>query len=240
MISFCFAGAPIVARIYKDKMDHRIIDEQLDILRDKVLLLGGKAEAAVERAMKSLMTRDSDLAQAVLEEDKIINQMELEIDRLSVEIIALYQPAAHDLRLVISVAKITPVLERLADHAGNIAEAVLIINTEPELRQFPELKIMADAAADMLRKALDAFIAEDGEAARSIIREDKMIDTSYKKVFGDLIGMIINDPSTTTSAAQLLFVAKHLERIGDYVKDVCELTVYLAEASIIKHSPKEA
>ncbi len=221
-------------------MDHRIIDEQLDILRDKVLLLGGKAEAAVERAMKSLMTRDSDLAQAVLEEDKVINQMELEIDRLSVEIIALYQPAAHDLRLVISVAKITPVLERLADHAGNIAEAVLIINTEPELRQFPELKIMADAAADMLRKALDAFIAEDGDAARSVIREDKLIDASYKKVFGDLIGMIINDPSTTTSAAQLLFVAKHLERIGDYVKDVCELTVYLAEASIIKHSPKEA
>jgi len=221
-------------------MDHRIIDEQLDILRDKVLLLGGKAEAAVERAMKSLMTRDSDLAQAVLEEDKVINQMELEIDQMSVEIIALYQPAAHDLRLVISVAKITPVLERLADHAGNIAEAVLIINTEPEHRQFPEMKIMADAAAEMLRKALDAFIAEDGEAARSIIREDKLIDASYKKVFGDLIGMIINDPSTTTSAAQLLFVAKHLERIGDYVKDVCELTVYLAEASIIKHSPKEA
>lgn len=220
-------------------MDHRIIDQQLDVLRDKVLLLGGKAESAVERAMKSLMTRDTALAQAVLEDDKIINQMELEIDRMSVEIIALHQPAAHDLRLVISVAKITPVLERLADHAGNIAEAVLIINNEPELRQFPELKIMADSAAEMLRKALDAFIAEDGDAARSIIREDKLIDASYKKVFGDLIGMIINDPTTTTSAAQLLFVAKHLERIGDYVKDICELTVYLAEASIIKHSPKE-
>lgn len=220
-------------------MDHRIIDQQLDVLRDKVLLLGGKAESAVERAMKSLMTRDSALAQAVLEDDKIINQMELEIDRMSVEIIALYQPAAHDLRLVISVAKITPVIERLADHAGNIAEAVLVINNEPELRQFPELKIMSDAAAEMLRKALDAFIAEDGEAARAIIREDKVIDASYKKVFGDLIGMIINDPATTTSAAQLLFVAKHLERIGDYVKDICELTVYLAEASIIKHSRRE-
>lgn len=220
-------------------MDHRIIDQQLDVLRDKVLLLGGKAEAAVERAMTSLMTRNSALAESVLEDDKIINQMELEIDRMSVEIIALHQPAAHDLRLVISVAKITPVLERLADHAGNIAEAVLIINNEPELRQFPELKLMADAAAEMLRRALDAFIAEDGEAARNIIREDKVIDASYKKIFGDLIGMIINDPMTTTSAAQLLFVAKHLERIGDYVKDICELTVYLAEASIIKHSRKE-
>lgn len=220
-------------------MDHRIIDQQLGVLRDKVLLLGGRAESAVERAMKSLITRDSALAQAVLDDDKVINQMELEIDQMSVEIIALHQPAAHDLRLVISVAKITPVLERLADHAGNIAEAVLIINSEPELRQFPELKIMSDAAADMLHKALDAFIAEDGEAARSIIRADKLIDASYKKVFGELIGGIINDPTTTASSAQLLFVAKHLERIGDYVKDICELTVYLAEASIIKHSRKE-
>ena len=220
-------------------MENRIIDQQLDTLRDKVLLLGGKAESAVQRAMKALATRDSKLAEVVLEDDKIINQMELEIDRMSVEIIALYQPAAHDLRLVISVAKITPVLERLADHAGNIAEAVLIINNEPELRQFPEMTIMSDNAVDMLQKALDAFIAEDAEAARQIIRQDKLIDKSYKKVFSELIGVIINDPTTTTSAAQLLFVAKHLERIGDYVKDICELTVYLAEASIIKHSPRE-
>lgn len=217
-------------------MEHRIIDQQLDSLRDKVLLLGGKAESAVLRAMQALITRDSKLAEVVLEEDKIINQIELEIDRMSVEIIALYQPAAHDLRLVISVAKITPVLERLADHAGNIAEAVLVINTEPEIRQFPEMTIMSDMAAEMLRQALDAFIAEDADSSRKIIQQDHIIDTNYKKVFSDLIGMIINDPTTTTSAAQLLFVAKHLERIGDYVKDICELTVYLVEASIIKHS----
>ncbi len=220
-------------------MEHRIIDQHIDSLRDKVLLLGGKAEAAVLRAMQALNTRDSKLAELVLEEDKIINQIELEIDRMSVDIIALYQPAAHDLRLVIAVAKITPVLERLADHAGNIAEAVLVINTEPEIRQFPEMTIMSDMAAEMLRNALDAFIAEDAEASRKIIKQDRIIDTHYKKVFSDLIGMIINDPNTTTSAAQLLFVAKHLERIGDYVKDICELNVYLVEASIIKHSRSE-
>ncbi len=220
----------------ENRMENRIIDQQLDSLRDKVLLLGGKAESAVLRAMQALVNRDSNLAQTVLDDDKIINQIELEIDRMSVEIIALYQPAAHDLRLVISMAKITPVLERLADHAGNIAEAVLVINTEPELRQFPEMTIMSDNAVEMLRKGLDAFIAEDAELARQIIKQDKVIDTSYKKVFSELIGMIINDPATTTSAAQLLFVAKHLERIGDYVKDICELTVYLVEASIIKHS----
>ncbi|MGE3465836.1 MAG: phosphate signaling complex protein PhoU [Pyrinomonadaceae bacterium] len=219
-------------------MDHRLIDEQLDALRDKVLLLGGKAESAVQKSMQALTSRDPKLAEEVLAEDKIINQMELEIDRMSVEIIALHQPAAHDLRLVISVAKITPVLERLADHAGNIAEAVLIINSEPEIGPFTELSIMADKAIAMLRSGLDAFVAEDGETAREIIKQDKVIDTSYKKVFSELIGVIINDPTTTTSAAQLLFVAKHLERIGDYVKDLCELIVYLAEASIIKHSPR--
>lgn len=219
-------------------MERRLIDEQLDALRDKVLLLGGRAEAAVQKAMQALVSRDSGLAQHVLDEDKIINQIELEIDRMSVEIIALHQPAAHDLRLVISVAKITPVLERLADHAGNIAEAVIIINNEPQIGPFAELSIMSDNAISMLRAGLDAFIAEDAAIARDIIKQDDVIDRSYKKVFSQLIGVIINDPLTTTSAAQLLFVAKHLERIGDYVKDLCELTVYLAEASIIKHSPR--
>jgi phosphate transport system protein len=219
-------------------MDHRIIDQQLDVLRDKVLLLGGKTEAAVGRAMRSLTTRDSKLAQEVLEEDKVIDQMELEIDRLSAEILVLHQPVAHDLRLVISVAKITPVLERMADHAGNIAEAALIINEEPQLRYFSDLSLMADNGAEMLRKALDAFMSEDAGMSRQIIEQDKIIDDAYRRVFGDLIGMIINDPTTTASAAQLLFVAKHLERIGDYVKDMCELTVYLTEAEFIKHSPR--
>lgn len=220
-------------------MEHRIIDQQLDVLRDKILLLGGATERAVQRAMKSLIDRDSTLAQEVLDEDKIIDQMELEIDRLSVEILALQQPAAHDLRLVISVAKITPVLERIADHAGNIAEAALIINEEPQLKPFSDLSLMADNAAEMLRSALDAFISEDAETSRRIIKQDKIIDSSYRRVFGELIGIIINDPTTTASAAQLLFVAKHLERIGDYVKDMCELTVYLTEAAFIKHSRKD-
>ncbi len=219
-------------------MEQRIIDQQLNVLRDKVLLLGGRTEVAVQKAMESLINRDSGLAQKVLDDDKIIDQMELEIDRMSVEILALQQPAAHDLRLVISVAKITPVLERLADHAGNIAEAALIINDEPQLRSFPDLSLMADNAVQMLRAALDAFIAEDATMSRQIIKQDRVIDAGYKRVFSELIAVIINDPTTTASAAQLLFVAKHLERIGDYVKDLCELTVYLTEAAFIKHSSR--
>lgn len=219
-------------------MEHRIIDQQLNVLRDKILLLGGMTEAAVHRAMRSLTERDSELAQAVLEEDKVIDQMELEIDRLSIEILALQQPAAHDLRFVISVAKITPILERIADHAGSIAEAALILNNEPEVRNYVEFPLMAQTAAEMLRTALDAFTSEDSAVSREVIKRDKEIDASYRRVFNKLLEMMIDNPTATPSAAQLLFVAKHLERIGDYVKDICELNVYLREAAFIKHSPK--
>jgi phosphate transport system protein len=219
-------------------METRIIDQQLGVLRDKILLLGGATEAAVTRAMDSLINRDSELAKRVLDEDTIINQMELDIDRMSIEILALQQPAAHDLRFVISVAKITPVLERIADHASNIAESVLVLNTQPEVRQFVEFRVMATTASEMLQAALDAFTAEDSQVSREVIKRDKEIDDNYKRVFNQLIEMMIDDPSTTTSAAHLLFVAKHLERIGDYVKDICELNVYLREAVFIKHGAR--
>jgi phosphate transport system protein len=206
-------------------MEHRIIDQQLDLLRDKILLLGGMTEAALQRAMRSLTERDSDLARKVLE-----------IDRLSIDIIGSQQPASHDLRFVISVAKITPILERIADHASNIAEAALILNNEPVVSNYIDMSMMAEIAADMLRTALDAFTTEDAAVSRQVIKRDKEIDRAYNRVFGELIQGMIGNPSSVTAAAQLLFVAKHLERIGDYVKDICELTVYLREAAFIKHS----
>lgn len=213
----------------------RIIDQQLDILRDKLLLLGGTTEKAVHRAMRSLTTRDSDLARQVIEDDKFINGMELEIDRMSIEIIALQQPAAWDLRFVISVAKITPVLERIADHAANIAEAAIVLNNEPEVRQYIDFPRMAEIAGEMLQNSLDAFTTEDADLSRQVIKQDKEIDKIYNKVFSELIEMMIENPEITNGAAHLLFVAKHLERIGDYIKDICELNVYLTEAVFIKH-----
>lgn len=217
-------------------MDHRIIDQQLDILRDKILLLGGATENAVQRAMESLVNRDSELAAEVLEGDAAIDQMELEIDRMSIEILALQQPAAHDLRFVISVAKITPILERIADHASSIANAAIVLNTQPQITNYIDFPLMAQTAAEMLRSALDAFTNEDSQLSREIIARDKTIDDAYRRVFDKLLQMMIDDPAATTSAAHLLFVAKHLERIGDYVKDICELNVYLREAAFIKHS----
>ncbi len=217
-------------------MERRILDQQLDLLRDKILLLGGTTEQALHRAVRSLTERDSELAREVLKGDQVIDQMELEIDRFCIEILALRQPAAHDLRFVISVAKITPILERIADHAASIAEAALILNEEPQLKKYIELPLMSQVAAEMLRTALDAFTSEDSTVSREVIKRDVEIDDAYRRVFDELISMMIDNPSVTTTAAHLLFVAKHLERIGDYVKDICELNVYLTEAAFIKHS----
>jgi phosphate transport system protein len=214
---------------------HRHLDYELNELRDRVLLLGGEAERALERAMDALRERDNGIAREVLDHDDRIDQLEVEVDRLCIDIIALRQPAARDLRFVISVAKMAPVLERIADHACNIARATVDLNAEPELKPNADIQRMAEHAASMLRAALDAFTANDPAAAREVIKRDTEINDLYNQIFHNLIEMMVSEPTTATRDARLLFVAKHLERIGDYVTDICELTVYMAEAAIIKH-----
>jgi phosphate transport system protein len=214
---------------------HRHLDVELDSLRDKVLLLGGEAEAALESAMRALTERDTELARKVLEDDDRVDRLEVEIDRQCIDIIALRQPAARDLRFVISVAKMAPVLERIADHACNIARAAIDLNNEPELNSVFDLKQMAEHALGMLRAALDAFTSSDALAAREVIASDSVINDLYNHIFHRLIEMMVTEPTTATRNARLIFVAKHLERIGDYVTDICELTVYMAEAAFIKH-----
>lgn len=214
---------------------HRHLDDELDSLRDRVLLLGGEAEAALERAMFALTQRDTEVARQVLDNDDKVDRLEVEIDRQCIDIIALRQPAARDLRFVISVAKMAPVLERIADHACNIARAAIDLNNEPELKSVFDLKQMSEHALSMLRAALDAFTSNDAIAAREVIKSDAEINDLYNHIFHRLIEMMVTDPATATRDARLLFVAKHLERIGDYVTDICELTVYMAEAAFIKH-----
>jgi phosphate transport system protein len=214
---------------------HRHLDDELDSLRDKVLLLGGETESALERAMYSLTERDSQVAHEVLENDDRVDMLEVEVDRQCIEIIALRQPAARDLRFVISVAKMAPVLERIADHACNIARTAIDLNNEPELTAVADLRKMSEHALSMLRAALDAFTSNDAFAAREVIKTDAKINDLYNYIFHKLIEMMVTEPGTATRNARLMFVAKHLERIGDYVTDICELTVYMAEAAFIKH-----
>lgn len=215
---------------------HRRLDSELASLRDRVLLLGSRTETALHRSMYALTVRDSFAAQEVLTADDEIDQLELDIDRHCIDILALHQPAACDLRFVVSVAKIAPILERIADHACNIARATIDLNTQPQLRTSTELSRMAEHASSMLRAALDAFIFGDPQTARLVIDRDDEIDAIYDRFFHDLLSMMVINSAITQGAPRLLFIAKHLERIGDYVTDICELTVYMTEAAFIKHS----
>jgi phosphate transport system protein len=214
---------------------HRHLDEELDVLRASVLRLGGEAETALVRAMHALAERDSVIAREVLGHDDEIDQLEVEVDRQCIDIFALRQPAARDLRFVLAVAKMATVLERIADHACNIARAAIDLNKEPELKDHSPMRKMGEIASSMLGEALDAFTRNDAAAARAVIKRDAEINDLYNLIFHNLIELMAQEPSTATRDARLLFVAKHLERIGDYVTDICELTVYMAEAAIIKH-----
>lgn len=213
----------------------KLLERELNILRDRLLLMGGEVELAVQRAMHALLQRDSDVANQVLEGDRIIDRLELEIDRMSVEVLALRRPVARELRTVISISKITPILERIADHASSIAKAALELNDEPEINIYGDFNEMAERAIEMLQAALDIFTSNDAEKARLLIAKDAEIDQLYDRLFKNLMEMMSQDAAKSTRLARLLFVAKHLERIGDYVKDICELTVYMKEAVFIKH-----
>lgn len=216
--------------------EHRLIGKRLESLRNLILQMGGEAQLAVGRAMQSVVERNGDLAAEVLAHDDEIDKLELEIDRAVVEIFALLQPAARDLRFVIAVAKITPVLERIADHAGNIAAAAIELNNELQVQEYVDLPRMAEKAMRMLEQAIDAFTTEDSALARRVIEHDKEIDSIYRKVVRELMDSMRTEPTHSRRVLYLLFVAKHIERIGDYVKDICELTVYMIEAEFIKHA----
>ena len=213
----------------------KLLVRELDILRDRLLLMGGEVELSIQRAIHALVARDSDVANQVIERDDVIDRLELEIDRLSVELLTLRRPVARELRLVISITKITPILERIADHASSIAKAALELNDEPELKNYSELSEMAERALEMLQSALDAFTTNDSDKARNLITRDAEIDRIYDRLMDELMEMMSQDASKSPRLARLLFVAKNLERIGDYVKDICEMTVYMKEAVFIKH-----
>lgn len=218
-------------------MEQRILlERELNILRDRLLLMGGEVELALRRAMHALERRDSAAANQVIENDRVIDLLELEIDRLSVEVLTLRRPVARELRMVITIFKITPILERIADHATSIARVALELNDEPELKSYGEMGEMAERALEMLQSALDAFTTNDADKARQLIGKDEEVDKIYDLLVNNLMETMSRDAAKSTRLARLLFAAKNLERIGDYVKDICELIVYMKEAVFIKHN----
>lgn len=210
-------------------------EELLSILSEKVLRLGGLVEDAIGKAVRSLVDRDSSLAQHVLDGDQEIDKLELEIDDLCLEILARHQPMARDLRFITTAMKITPDLERIADHAVNISERAIELNREPPLRALVDIPLMAMRAQHMVRGALDAFVRQESQPAWSVIKMDDELDHRMEQVFRVLLSHMIEDPKTISRALRMTFVAKYFERIGDQATNICEQVVFMSEARVIKH-----
>jgi phosphate transport system protein len=217
-------------------MRKRLIEDNLNLLRDRVLIMGGAAEKAIMLSMRALMERDSDLADRVIREDDAIDQVELEIDQMCVDIMVLKQPAASDLRFVVSVARTAPMVERIGDHAVNIAKHALSLNNEPEIDARIDISTIGRLVQEMLVDGLDAFTSGDPERARATIARDDDVDLLYDQLYAQVIEAMMQNPKTVSRGAEWLFVLKHLERIADYVTNICEQIVYMARGQVIKHT----
>jgi phosphate transport system protein len=217
-----------------ERTQHKL-QERLDLLAEKILGLGGLVEEAIGRSVIALVERDSDLAREVIEQDRAIDGLELEIDELCMEILALHQPLAVDLRMVATAMKITPDLERIGDHAVNIAERTLELNEEPRLEPVVDITQMAQLAQQMVRGALDAFVRRDSVAAWAVIRMDDDLDLRMENVFRVLLSHMLEDPRTIRRSLRLTFIAKYFERIGDQATNISEQVVFMTEARVIKH-----
>ncbi len=218
-------------------MEHTSIQlrEQLELLSEMILRLGGMTEEAIGMSVRALVERDTDLAKQVIEGDARIDDLELEIDDLCMEILARHQPMAGDLRFVATAMKITPDLERIADHAVNISERAVELNEEPPLDAPVDMQLMAARAQQMVRGALDAFVRHDAAAALEVIKMDAEVNRSMEQVFRVLLSYMLDDPRTISRALRMTFVAKYFERIGDQATNICEQIVYMADARVIKH-----
>jgi len=217
-------------------MHKRLIEENLNQIRDKLLVMGGAAEKAIMLSMRALEERDTSLAERVIREDDAIDGMELELDQMCVDVLVLKQPAASDLRFVVSVARTAPMVERIADHTVNIAKHVLALNNEPQFEVGLDLARMFGIVQEMLIDGLDAFTSGDPEQARATIERDDEVDSLYDLFYSELITAMGRDSSLVERGVQWLFVIKHLERIADYVTNICEQIVYMARGQVIKHS----
>lgn len=218
----------------------RHFERELEALKEQLLLMGGRAESIVLQAVEALRRRDETLAYAVFEEDRRIDRLEIDVEERCVRLLALQQPMARDLRFITAALKISNDLERVGDHAVNIAGSAVKLATEPLLKPLVDIPRMAELASGMLHEALDAFVGRDAETARRLVRRDDEVDTLNRQVFRELASTMIEDPSTITRALELVLVARNLERVADLATNVAEEVVFIAEARIIKHHADES
>jgi len=213
-------------------------DSELNGVSSRVMELGGIVESQIHQAIYSLAQFDAVTADRVIETENRVNALEIEIDRELSSIIARRQPTARDLRLLIAISKTTANLERVGDEANKMARMVKSIIESGAARALPsnELRVAADLASGLLRKALDAFARLDVNAAVSILKDDDLIDNEFDGFVRKLVTYMMEDPRTISASLDLLFLAKAIERIGDHAKNIAEFIIYIVKGADVRHT----
>lgn len=210
-------------------------DQELSQLKETLLRMASVAEQSVAQALKALVQRDNDLAQQVDAADNELDKLQMEIDERTIELIALRQPKARDLRFLVMTMKLASELERIGDQAVNISHRVEDLNAEPLLKPLIDIPRMAEHARGMIRDVLEAFVYAKPDLARDVIKRDERLDLLNAQLHRELTSFMIEDPRTITRALGLISVSRNLERIGDHATNMAEEVVYLYEARDIRH-----
>ncbi len=213
-----------------------VFDEELQRLKEKLLRMGSLVEDAIRDSIVALVERDNALAQKVIDNDRLVNTLDVEIDEESIRLIARRQPMATDLRFITMAMKITTDMERMGDLAVNIAERALELNEEPILKPYIDIPKMREIAQGMIRDALNAFVKKDRKLATEVIMRDDEVDDLKHEVLKELAFFMAQDPTTVSRAMKISFVAQYLERIADHATNIAEMVIYLVEGKIIRHT----
>lgn len=213
--------------------------EQLEELRRNLILMGGEVERQIHRAIEALIEVDLEKARAVIEADQEIDRMEMGVEDLAVHLFALQQPVAGDLRFLIAALKINNDLERIGDHAVNIAEGAERLAGQRPFKPFIDISYMAEVAETMLKQSLDAFVNRDAALAKQVIKKDDILDEKNVSIIRELLTYMAEYPTLITYCLELISISKNLERVGDLATNICEDTIFIAEAKWVKHHATE-
>lgn len=213
----------------------KVYEAELTQLREKLLAMGGKVEAAMVAAVRAVNERDTALAEQVKAQDREINRMEVEIDEMCRRLLALRQPAASDLRFITTALKIVVDLERMGDLAVNVSERAIQLNQAPPIKPLHEFATLADLSCAQLAKALDAFVERDVAKAEEVIQGDDVLDAAYLRIFNELLTYMMEDSRVIRRATNVMFAAKQLERFGDHAINVAEMVVYMVRGTDVRH-----
>ncbi|MBW1659678.1 MAG: phosphate signaling complex protein PhoU [Deltaproteobacteria bacterium] len=213
----------------------KTFDKELKSLKDKILEMGEMVQEAIATSIRSLVERDSELARKVIENDRLVNELEVQIDGICLSLIALRQPAGGDLRFIATGLKVNVDLERIGDLAVNISERALDLNKEPQLKPYIDIPRMDEDVRWMIRGALDAYIKRDEAIAMEVIQRDEEVDQLNTQIARELFSYMVEDVKKISSAMKIMMVSKYLERAADHAVNVAEQAIFMMKGTVVRH-----